>query len=1425
MMARGRINWAFLVVLVMAVAVVVGTAVWLRHWNRSGRASQGLKLGNEAFAAEDWNETANQYGRYLGVHQDDVEILIKYAKAQLNRTPPKKEHITQAINSLSIALRQDADKCPDTLRREAANLLVEIYLQVGMASEAEVKAAEQLKIVADKDLQRKMAFACVQQRKFPQAVETLTALIEKDTTDILSYSLLAQVAEQKSADVKGLPPAEKVYEEMVTKNPAAAQAYTIRARYWLHIPNPDKAKALADLEKAQACDLSKANDRLALAAVWMDAGELTKAREHLQALVGTEAKNSMLWNAWAELARRSNDTAEMKMVAEKALAELPTGAFLPIATELYILVGELDKAQTCIDDLRKQDLSSGRADYLQGFLSEKKQQWPSAIQLWQKAVAQGFKSETIYLKLARAYEQLGDSVSAIQQLKNLIRENDKSVSGQLGLARILIDQGRTEEAAEAVQAAFRALSDPEVLRKEPETRMAETRLVQTQVRQQMMQKGLVPNDPKAWDALAKEMESLDKAGAAGLNSRLMRLQGAIYQGRLDTAQKQLDAAQKQWDVAAKILEGLKKDHPDDVRVALASVEFQIAQQKTDVAIVELRQVVQKFPQSLVAVRDLGILLYQQKQHDAAIVVLTEAIGRFPLAADKRELTFLLAVIYGQTGQSQKSYDLLQALASEMPDDILLKRELVTAMLAQSKPEEQQALVDAIKALEGESGWQWRYEQARVWFYGKDFTSNYPKIISLLKENLAANPDDQASRMLLGGAYEKNGEKQLAVTTFREALNRDPDNIQVISATVSALYAAGQDDQAKEILDQAQRRKPKEQEMDPRLAQLQLQGFLRQGNLPSAADQLQAMMEKKPDNQQDRLRLAIVRIQQRQFDEAEKLLAEIRKAQPDSLAAASLMIDIRIAQNKPEEAVAIATELVETAKTPEAYLLRGRLHLRLKNSDAAKADMLKAVELSPDKVQGWLYQVDFYGTTNDLPQAIKAVKEALALSPDDLEVIRRAIVLLQSSPDPTDAKAGADLLEKSLVKFPKDARLVLMKSRILLARGTKASYNQAVEMLKTLIREQPDVEQAWVLLSQAYLTRGDSANATDTTMRGLASLPRSVDLMMSKAACEGYRNQSLAIPTYQLICQKYPDNTEPALSLINAYLQANDTRSALELLAAWKDKPQGTDKPRFDLALAAATWQSGDTAGAQKLFDALYAERPDDPIVLIVHAESIARGQKWPELVTLVTQKFSQDPKLSGPIVAFLERLTTRTPAASREAVEPVLRRMIEIKPDNVDALAALGVILQSMGCSTDALPLYEKAIQLDPGRVTVLNNLAWILCEDLKKYDQALRFADQAIQKRPDYFDAYDTRGVIYFRLNQLDKSLADLARCVDEFGPGSAALTGSYFHQGRTLAAMQRRLEAMQSLRKALDLDSQNQSLSVADRNEAKRLLEELSK
>ena len=85
------------------------------------------------------------------------------------------------------------------------------------------------------------------------------------------------------------------------------------------------------------------------------------------------------------------------------------------------------------------------------------------------------------------------------------------------------------------------------------------------------------------------------------------------------------------------------------------------------------------------------------------------------------------------------------------------------------PAKAQSLVDEIKSLEGDGGWQWRYEQARLWSVSgeEEFKTRYPQIVKLLQENLLTNPKDDASRLLLAETYEKANELPLAATTYQE----------------------------------------------------------------------------------------------------------------------------------------------------------------------------------------------------------------------------------------------------------------------------------------------------------------------------------------------------------------------------------------------------------------------------------------------------------------------------------------------------------------------------------------------------------------------------------------------------------------------------------------------------------------------------------
>ena len=91
-------------------------------------------------------------------------------------------------------------------------------------------------------------------------------------------------------------------------------------------------------------------------------------------------------------------------------------------------------------------------------------------------------------------------------------------------------------------------------------------------------------------------------------------------------------------------------------------------------------------------------------------------------------------------------------------------------------------------------------------------------------------DDQASRVLMARAYERAGASKLAISTFREALNRSPDDLRVIIPAVAALYNAKEYEQAEQILTRASEQKLSH----PLLSELQLQDHLRRGQLDQAS---------------------------------------------------------------------------------------------------------------------------------------------------------------------------------------------------------------------------------------------------------------------------------------------------------------------------------------------------------------------------------------------------------------------------------------------------------------------------------------------------------------------------------------------------------------------------------------------------------------
>jgi len=1404
-MAKRYFNWKLAVVLVIGVVVLGVTAFGLRQWQRASRAERGLILGNEAYEKADYQEAAKNLGRYLSVRKDDVPALLKYADAQLNIRPLKASNIQQAVESYRTILRMDANSS------EAAKLLTKVYLGMGMYGEAELIAKRQLQTQEDPGLRRMLALALAGQRQFNEAVAESKAILQEHPEQIAAYETLGQIIEQRPEDF----PEPPVYwfNQAVENNPSSALAHIIRAGFYLR--NRDKANALADLELAERQDLSDPAVRLRLAGAYIEANVLDKAEEHLKAVQTASPTEQGLWQSWAQLALQSRSQEKMLKIAETGLEKLSSQPwdFMPMATELFIRGGQLERAADCISQMRQQDVFHAAVAYLEGLVAEQKGNTSEAVKCWYRAMELGDKSIRIRLSLALALSQLGDAQSALLQLRALISERPDSFDGHLALAKLLARSRKWAETAEQARMAMQLLPDN-----------LEAALVYLQAQLQLLASGSpaggrgsrgenVPPTARAsaetgqmWQDMEKQLSALEKAANGADEVKLLQFQLAIQRGDLASAET--------------LISQLKKAGPTQLRTALAEIDLLVAQDKKKEAILILNDIIKEFPQAVEPVRYIAILLARQGNQKECETVIKDAMSRIEQSQIQRELCLLLAEFYTQWDRKDSVYPLLDSLAQKLPDDILIKRRLLQCEQVIKEPKKVQELIDDIKSLEGEDGWQWRYEQAKVWFTRGDFKGQYPRIISLLQENLLANPDDQASRALLAAAYERSGELQLALSTYRDALSRSPNDLRIIIPAVAAMYKAQEYEQADEILNRAS-----QQELyHPQLQQLQLQSYLRHGQLGSASDILQDILSNDPNNQSVCLSLALLKIRQDKIDEAEELLTKLKIQDPNSLAVTAAQVQINVQRNKPAEALRLCDEMVNNLNSASAYILRARTYSALGQNDRTVEDLERATAVEPNNVDVWAAMSDFYRSVGQLDKAVAGVQRALSLAPNNVQIQKRAILLFLASEDPGKIRQGRTILDEALGANPEDIELRLFKARLLLTEGTAPAIESAQRILQGITEDQPANGQAWLLLGDVWLRQGQTGEAMDAALRGLAHKSDDKMLLLLKARAEAARSPLLAIATLNLLREIDPNDIDVVRYLADTYIAAGEPEQAVKLLRKQLTVCDASTRRTCNIALAVALYKNGNKEEAQKEFDSLHRSEPNDPAPLLAQAPLLRDDRLWDQLVQNVTDWRRERPKDNRTPVSIAKELITGD-AETKKAAEDILAMILTNDPDCTEAMIVLGILLQGTGRSEESAKLYERLLTLEPDNLIAINNLAWIICEEQGKYQQALELAQRGLKIAPNYIDLIDTRGVAYYRLGQLNKAVEDFTRCIELYPKEVPSIVTSHFHLARAFAGLGQRDKAVEHLNRALDLDSRIGGLLTTDLAEAQRLLERLQK
>ena len=131
------------------------------------------------------------------------------------------------------------------------------------------------------------------------------------------------------------------------------------------------------------------------------------------------------------------------------------------------------------------------------------------------------------------------------------------------------------------------------------------------------------------------------------------------------------------------------------------------------------------------------------------------------------------------------------------------------------------------------------------------------------------------------------------------------------------------------------------------------------------------------------------------------------------------------------------------------------------------------------------------------------------------------------------------------------------------------------------------------------------------------------------------------------------------------------------------------------------------------------------------------------------------------------------------------------------AMARMGladVALRS-GNLEGAKTAYRAVLRLDAQNTVAQNNLAWILADQGKDLEEAVKLAEAATKREPEYVDGHDTLGWVHYRRAEYARAIASFSKA-KSLAPTRGDIAA---HLGMAYAKAGRKQEALTELRRAL--------------------------
>lgn len=620
--------------------------------------------------------------------------------------------------------------------------------------------------------------------------------------------------------------------------------------------------------------------------------------------------------------------------------------------------------------------------------------------------------------------------------------------------------------------------------------------------------------------------------------------------------------------------------------------------------------------------------------------------------------------------------------------------------------------------------------------------NFPKARVALRNVLKIDPRDPDAYYLLAQVEEKEKNWRNAVANYQRVLELVPDHKEALVALAKYYLEAHL---AEEVLQAASKVLAKDPQ-NPQAAALEIAVSAQRDMTAQVVSQAEALSVQHPAEPDVAVLLATLYSHDERLQDAESVLRRAIEAHPHHLDLLNNLKTVLLKSQDVQGAERVLRQMVEEEPTIFDHRLRLAQFLDQHKAFDQAETVLREATVALQGEQPWLALVDFLDIRKGKETAEMAFLEAIQQLPYSTkirfalarfcEVHRdevKAREVYQSIVDEYGKKpAGQEAqvkiaaldfvdgrheearrrLEEVLKQNPRSTEGLTLQGKIALS---KRNGKEAVQALRVVTHDQPELAYAQFLLGQAYRLSGEMQLARESFQRAIWLYPQQVEAKLSLAMLENQSGHSRR--ARERLQELVKDHSDHLL--------------ALEML--------------FALDLSAEDWDQ-----AKATLALLRSAVGDGSVAIMAEGKLHEAQRQFNKAAAAFERAATQSPDALEPLLALI-RLELAQNRTDRARVR--LETILAARGNHPYAHGLLGEVFVVGGRRDDAGAHFREAVHVNPAWITPWLNWATLSLTQHKP-DLAIQVLKDGLVANPASEELHMLLASVFSTEGQIDAAI-----------------------------------------------------------------------